>query len=352
MLRFDVVVLGAGPGGASAALRLVQKRPDLNIALIDRLNSDKFPRYHRMCGEGISRLGLQELDLDYRPYVMNDITSAVEEWPGGIEIETSIDGCIIDRPGLLQGMRKAFQNKGGTYLEQDLENITGSSKSVTLHMRQADDIFTEWLIAADGARSKVREKYFESKGPELVLAEQFVLDEPTDEGKLRFTYDEMYRGGYKWTFPHGNKTHIGFPKGCGEIPEHAIELHRRAIPIGGEDTIVKGKVCLVGDAAGDVNPITFGGMRTAFTAGRLAGDSIANGSLVEYQRKWTSSKYAHPCYIKGYRQLCSMNNIEMQDCMEPFRKGYSVWNMVRAAIIRPRYFGLYRSFDLSIRYGW
>jgi electron transfer flavoprotein-quinone oxidoreductase len=34
--QFDVIIVGAGPGGCSTAIRLMQNNPDLNVALIDR----------------------------------------------------------------------------------------------------------------------------------------------------------------------------------------------------------------------------------------------------------------------------------------------------------------------------
>ncbi|MHA2214317.1 MAG: FAD-dependent oxidoreductase [Candidatus Hodarchaeales archaeon] len=34
--KFDVIIVGAGPAGCSTAIRLMQKDPSLNVALIDR----------------------------------------------------------------------------------------------------------------------------------------------------------------------------------------------------------------------------------------------------------------------------------------------------------------------------
>ncbi|MDQ3476135.1 MAG: hyaluronate lyase, partial [Actinomycetota bacterium] len=47
---WDLVVVGAGPAGASAALSAVQDRPDARVLLLDR---EDFPR-DKACGDGIA----------------------------------------------------------------------------------------------------------------------------------------------------------------------------------------------------------------------------------------------------------------------------------------------------------
>ena len=38
-MRYDVIIIGAGPGGIFSAYELIQKKPELNIAVFDTGNS-------------------------------------------------------------------------------------------------------------------------------------------------------------------------------------------------------------------------------------------------------------------------------------------------------------------------
>ena len=71
MLRFDVAVIGAGPAGASTALRLA--RAGRNVALVDRRRP---PRY-QTCGGGVVRRALRLLPVDLAARVRREVVEAV-----------------------------------------------------------------------------------------------------------------------------------------------------------------------------------------------------------------------------------------------------------------------------------
>ena len=50
-MEYDVVIVGAGPAGSSAAWFL--SGSGLRVAVIERLSDEKLPEYHRICGGGI-----------------------------------------------------------------------------------------------------------------------------------------------------------------------------------------------------------------------------------------------------------------------------------------------------------
>lgn len=326
-------------------------RPDWDILLVERLDEDKHAVYHRMCGEGISAAGMKELDHDASPHIVHKISKAVERWPGGITVSSPIDGYIIDRPGLLRSIREDAVRRGATYLTGNVAKIS-QGREAEIFLEDGTSHSGRWLIAADGARSKVRGELFSSEPRHMIWADQYVIDEAMDRDVIEFVYDQKYAGGYLWRFPSGNKTRMGFPKGTDEAPKGALETHRRAIPVGEVPKLVKGRVALVGDAGGLVNPITFGGIRIAFATGRMAAEAAVMEDLSRYQRDWRSSRYVHPSFWTGYEQLCAMTNEQLEDAMAPFRNGYTRVSELKAMLAKRQYRDVYRSFALSMEMGW
>ena len=109
MDEYHTVIVGAGPAGSSVASTLQPKlAKDQQVLMLERLPQNKFDRYHRMCGEGISQIGLKEAGCLDRRLMVNDITRAVEHWPGDVVVETRLKGYIIDRTLLLGELRKRF----------------------------------------------------------------------------------------------------------------------------------------------------------------------------------------------------------------------------------------------------
>jgi digeranylgeranylglycerophospholipid reductase len=197
----------------------------------------------------------------------------------------------------------------------------------------------------------VRARFFPELVPGLIWADQFITDERTETGVLHFHYDQRYKGGYKWIFPAKEGSRIGFPRGTEEMPEGVTERHRRAIPIGKPERVVNGRVCLVGDAACQVNSISFGGIRTSIIAGRMAAKALARDDLARYQREWTSSPFAKASDIATYRRLSSMSNEEMSRIAEPFERGYVGFNTTMAMLFS-RERAIYLAFRAAGNYGW
>jgi digeranylgeranylglycerophospholipid reductase len=320
--------------------------------MLERLPEAKFDRYHRMCGEGISHIGLKESGFLDRRFIVDVIGRAVEHWPGDIVIETRLKGYIIDRTLILKEMRKRFEAEGGIVMRETVNSIKKSGHGFVVGTTSGKELRCKYLVGADGAQSQVRKAVFPHEKVTKIWAVQAVLDKRPEKGTIHFHYDQRYGGGYRWEFPNGNMTRIGFPRGTDVIPDDAVEVHQRAIPIGTLDTIVAGNACIAGDAAAMANPVSFGGIRTALVSGQMVADAIAKKNLGLYQASWKRSGFSDPIFMAGYYALASMSNEEMTRSIRPYKGGLTAFNHAKAILKHPEYRALYRSYGLSLRYGW
>lgn len=348
----DVVVVGAGPGGCAASYFMKILQPDLNVLLIERLTGDRFSRYHRMCGEAISSRGFRELDPIRPGRILNRIRFAEEIWPDGLHITSKADGYIIDRSLFLKDLIQDFKGKGGEVLNDSVKGVVSLKEGIDLELKSGRRLRCSFLIGADGACSRVRKDIFDEDPPIVVSARQFLLEEEMPGDMIRFQYGTRYGGGYRWEFPFGKMKKVGFPAGTDDIDSDPIEIHARRIPVGGLSKVVQGRACLIGDAAAQANPLTFGGIRIAMVAGRQAAEAISGGDLTSYERWWRSSRFSSPIFLEAYRELMGMTDEKMRDSVMPFRKGYGMLPYARAYVTRPSYRELYKAYRLTSEYGW
>lgn len=305
--------------------------------------------YHRMCGEAISAKAFAELSPLQPQAVTFRIERAVEHWPGDITIDTEAQGFILDRPAFLRQLL-ARATKEGCHLEQGAAvSISQENESYLVRTREGKEYRAKWLVGADGWNSLVRRTLFQG-GPRLLWAEQHVLPTPTESNVMHFHYDQRYLGGYRWVFPHPQGSRTGFTRGTEPRPK-ALEHHARPIPYGYREC-VKGNACLVGDAGGQANPITFGGIRIGMAAAKMMASSLIKGDLSSYARDWPSSRHVSPCYVQAFDALKGMDNDALYRSVRPFRKGYGVQGGLRAMMSGKRNRVLYRAYDLAAEWGW
>jgi flavin-dependent dehydrogenase len=153
------------------------------------------------------------------------------------------------------------------------------------------DIHAEFLIGADGARSRVAERFGLSRNRHFLTGLEIECEPLTgvDERFLHCFADSKIAPGYiAWVVPGVGATQIGLAASRGHRPDlggllRRLKAHydireirvtaRRSglIPSGGVvKTLGTERVLLVGDAAGMVSPVTGGGIHTALHFGRRA----------------------------------------------------------------------------------
>ncbi|MEX2722102.1 MAG: geranylgeranyl reductase family protein [Candidatus Wukongarchaeota archaeon] len=330
--KVDIVVVGGGPAGSTAAA--VAAKAGANVLIVDRKNHVGVPV---QCGEAIgkSKSELEKLEIP-KNSIVNTISGFRVYSPSNIPVTWYRDetqGYIVDRRVFDKELfAKAVELGANTWLGMSVTDIiweNGFPKGVLGRFRgEKIEIRANIIIGADGVnsviaretglRSYIRRKDLDtSVGYDMVNVE---LDEP--RWMDFFTGLKVAPRGYVWVFPQGEtRANIGIGVGVGfgektvyqylndfmekhpigtKICKNAkpIEFRVGAIPVGGppKKTVTNG-VILVGDAAGQVHPLTGGGISYSMTAATVAGE-VAQKCLV----KGDVSEEALADYEKGWRE--------------------------------------------------
>ncbi len=87
---YDVIVVGAGPGGSTTARQLA--RAGLKTLLLEK---EKIPRY-KPCGGGITRKVQRLLDFDFSRTIEDTITRlSVADRTERIRVESNVGWCVM-----------------------------------------------------------------------------------------------------------------------------------------------------------------------------------------------------------------------------------------------------------------
>ena len=360
-INCDVLVVGAGPAGSSAAFFLKQfdKEGNLNVDLVDKLKPAEYSLYHDMCGEGVSARVLDDISPLKPQGIIDKIRLIREFYPGDIEIKTKMDGLLIDRPKFFKSIIDEFIRLGGNFIENStLEDFYQKDDKVKVKVNGKFKEY-DYVIAADGANSIFRKKLGISGNTKSLI--QYIVDKEPEAQTIKFYYDEKYEGDYMWEFPHGDNVKIGYPVLKGKIskPQGKIILKQaRLVGYGGVERYTHGRILLVGDAACQTNPITKGGIRSGMNAGKMAAKAVINKMPSQYESEWLKTKFSSNLLNKAFKQLQQMNNKELEDHVTPFKNvdlddsiSRSISN-INVGLFYRKYIKLYQAYEICNKYGW
>ena len=295
---YDVVVVGGGPSGATAAEDLV--RSGHSVALLDREGRIK------PCGGAIPPRLMQDFHITDEQLVAKVNTARMISPTGrmvDIPIENGFVG-MVDRKDFDPFLRQRAVDAGadyhvGTFLRIDREG--GQSRVVFREKESGEEkeLPCKLVIGADGARSRVGKAEVAGwdKIP-YVLAYHEIIEAPEKNDVYDpVRCDVIYDGAispdfYGWVFPHGKSASVGMGTGLQEVDLKKATADLRAasgltdcvtlrkegapIPLHPLDKWDNGKdVVLAGDAAGVVAPSSGEGIYYAMVAGRVAATACA-----------------------------------------------------------------------------
>lgn len=299
MQRWDVVVVGAGPAGASAALSARQTDPGARVLLLDRA---RFPR-DKVCGDGIApqtfdlldNLGAAGTHEGYDPVPMLRVGG-----PLGAEAGRRMarPARVIPRRVFDARLVDAALQAGAELAQRVVRRVHDRGHAVLVD----DDIEADVVIGADGASSVVRRSSTTRRPPAghtAVAIRGYASDSPTQHEQVIVMDAEDRWPAYAWSFPLADgsgRANVGY--GVLVDPARAVQrgaliarLHHllpwsqtakdwrgHLLPLASwTPHHANGRVLLTGDAAHLVNPLTGEGIWYAVLSGMLAGQSAVQG---------------------------------------------------------------------------
>jgi geranylgeranyl reductase len=329
----DVVVIGGGPSGATAATDLARRGH--SVCLLDREGRIK------PCGGAIPPKLIEEFEIPDALLVAR-VNSARMVSPKDVAVDMPIEGGfvgMVDREVFDSWLRRRAASVGVDVRQGTFERIEHDEEGAIVHFRPRDGesqhVRARAIIGADGAMSAVAKQcvpgadkiryvaaYHEIvRIPNSVSEPQAVgSTQSTDERRTGGDYsatrcDVFYQGKlspdfYAWIFPHGETASVGVGsarkgfslrgavgdlRGLASLSKfETIRREGAPIPMKPLPRWDNGRdVVLAGDAAGVVAPASGEGIYYAMAGGRFAAEAVTlfletgnAGALREARRRF------------------------------------------------------------------
>ena len=338
-MDYDVVVIGAGPAGSSAAREIAQQ--GWRVALLER---GAYPGQRAVCGGMVSLAMVQQYGV--LPALEKVMRSELHVLPWGV-VENTTEQCTVQREIFDRMLAEHAVSAGAELLThthaQSIDIVGSGHVEIKVHCRALERTLHSTLrargvILADGPQTLARSLGIGYSPGErgTAFALTYELTWPNNEMDHYELYygDQVARWGYAWIFPYRDTLNIGL--GCILSELHRrdnlkhdlmdfIQCHPRAsallrdkpiarqrggwIPLRAARRMVAPATLVAGDAAGLVHPLIAAGLDNALTSGSMAGQvmsaALAVGDLsvdflARFEHQWRQTPAARFMRIQNW----------------------------------------------------
>ena len=299
MPRYDVVVVGGGPAGATSARVLAEA--GVRVLLLEK---KRIPRF-KLCAGCLSARIEGLLPEGWRRLVLNDIKGGLLGFRGENYLSVTSErpvAYIVDRSDFDSFLVEVAVSSGSELW--DGAEFIDFEEGFPLKVRTSrGTVQTDFLIGADGFYTRVGKLLGYRKGKFFRSIEFWT--EGTLEDRVVIDIG-LVRRGYGWVFPKGDRSSVGIASYGSENLIDVLKSYASATPyLNGkavkgtlgwmipfaereEDLhLGKGRVALVGDAANMVDPLLGEGIYYGVLGGKILAEAFIEdpARVVDLYRK-------------------------------------------------------------------
>jgi geranylgeranyl reductase family protein len=335
----DAVVVGGGPAGTITAGLLAE---DHDVIVLEEHDSSGIPM---QCAGLVTQ---DVIDMcGVMPDILGRIRGADVIFPGGGRFEVRFNGIkalLIDRADLDKKLAENALNKGAQIVYGTRYSHHSMSESGISVSTNKGDFESKLLIGADGSGSEIAMYLGNNLPKEYVHGTQAdVKHNSGQDGIMTLRIgSEFAPGFFSWEIPFGEMTRVGLciSPGGGTPNDHLKKLLKAAsmedkeilskyagkIPLGGRPRSYGERTLLIGDAAGQVKPVSGGGLYPICKAApilertvkkSLISNDTSSKYLSIYEKEW--KKEIGKELSRGYKIRKMYTNLSDEDFMKVFR---------------------------------
>jgi geranylgeranyl reductase family protein len=350
MLYYDILVVGAGPAGSSAASEAAKNGS--KVLLIEKKRIIGEPV---QCAEFIPKLIFSEAEISGNS-IIQEIRGIRTNLPSGDCVELRSPGYMLNRSMFDKELAMKAADNGA---EVRINTLCSFKKGEKIFVNENDKkigVTAKVIIGADGPKSTVG-KWINSVNKDFIIGMQYSIPLVSILDFTEVYFNQDFFCGYGWLFPKGKSANVGVGirydsttkidkslcsilkkfvktlKKKGKVINNPFFTTSGLIPVGGPLNTVKDNIMLVGDAAGQTHPITGGGIVQAVIcgkiAGRIASQAIQNENiemLMKYEKEWKDIFGRQLERARSKRQYLesNWNNLDsiIKKCWTVFREYY------------------------------
>ncbi|MFH1390739.1 MAG: NAD(P)/FAD-dependent oxidoreductase [Candidatus Diapherotrites archaeon] len=351
MSIYDIVIIGAGPAGGSAAIHCARNK--LKTLVIEEHEVIGEPVH---CGECLSKYAVENIGIKLPESVISEHVKGVRIiFPDGTNSVFNEEGYVLEKEKFEQWLSEEAKNKGAEIkLGTKLQNMERKNNLWELQTSKGN-ISSKIVIDASGVASVTSRLLKLNERFESVIGIQYELKDIPRDGYLDFyLWPKLAPEGYLWMIPKSRtRANVGLVtterNKAREYNEEFVKIMKwdkkvkiktfgGLIPASGpvKNTYSEG-LMLIGDAAGFTSPLFEGGSHLGLKSGQMAAkvakeavdkNDFSKEMFSNYQSRWKNEFPAYEKLVKGKKAIYGFTDEELNIIAKEFPRNFDEFDSI------------------------